>query len=186
MNENKKTMYVFSTLLIFSAIINTKNPVSDVILEKSNYLNIENYEQLATTVGMGFNISEYNFPLIEPIITSKYGMRIHPITLVTQMHNGVDLFSNISDDVFAIADGILYDSGYSESYGNYVILEHFDGKKSLYAHLSEIEIKNYYNKGEILGYMGNTGQTTSKHLHFEIWKEDVPINPLIELNLYEN
>lgn len=187
MRDNFKTLLFLGLILAFSVAVNTDNSISQLILEKTQYLNIDEYEQTAIAVGMDLDFlsSDYCLPLKEPTVTSPYGNRIHPITGEDDFHSGLDIYSDC-DEVYAIDDATLLEQGYDEYYGYYVILQHFDDTKSLYAHLSNYTSQYYYNKGDILGYMGDTGQATGKHLHIEIWQNDQSLDPALELKIYEN
>lgn len=125
----------------------------------------------------------------EGVVTSEFGMRIHPIFGVKKGHSGIDIAkAGSSVPVVAAADGTVIRSYYSSSYGNAVFISHnIDGKvfTTVYAHLQNRAVKEgeTIKKGEFLGFMGNTGNSTGQHLHFEIhvgpWKPGQPnaVNP---------
>ena len=192
MKENIKTAVVASFILVFSLVLNTDNDISKVLLEKATYLigDLKFYEDTAIKVSMNFtdtfSSKDYQSPLKDPIVTSKFGNRVHPITLKPSFHTGLDITSTLSHEVYAIRDGFVLESGYDDNLGNYIILEHSDGYKSLYAHLSSFSDCTIYKKGEVIGYMGDTGKTTGVHLHIEISKDNELLNPLMELSIYEN
>lgn len=111
-----------------------------------------------------------HMPLNNIIVNSPYGKR--NLTVNNNYywwHNGVDLKANINTPIFAAAGGKVMAAKYNNSYGYYIVIDH--GKfGTLYAHLSLYNVKENgtVKAGELLGYSGNTGDTTGAHLHFEI------------------
>lgn len=120
-------------------------------------------------------------PLKASRVTSKYGMRLHPISGEMQKHGGVDYGSYVGDPVYAVADGEVSAVGYTEETGNFVELRHRDESLSRYLHLSQINenIEKGYTLrvGNTLGEVGSTGKSTGPHLHFELYKAGVPVPP---------
>ncbi|MEO0254720.1 MAG: M23 family metallopeptidase [candidate division WOR-3 bacterium] len=96
------------------------------------------------------------------------------------LHPGIDIVSSSGTPVRAPFDGIVKEKGIDENYGLYLWIEHSGGIKTFYGHLMEIKVKKgeWVRKGEIIGRVGNTGKSTGPHLHFEIWSEGFPVNPL--------
>lgn len=133
-------------------------------------------------------------------ITSYFGMReVHPITgKKNVMHNGIDIaisfnrwpgseaFNGAPVYVLAAADGIAYPYETSGGYGNYVIIVH-DGFTTLYAHTHENLVKNgeEVKAGQPIAIVGSTGLSTNPHLHFEVWVNGKPTDPLKYLGEYE-
>ena len=104
-------------------------------------------------------------------ITSKYGMRTHPITGVYKLHTGVDIGAPMGASFVAANDGIVVKAGYNGAYGNMVIIDHGGGVQTLYAHGSEIMVKvgDTVKKGEtVVLKVGSTGYSTGAHAHFEV------------------
>ncbi len=95
-------------------------------------------------------------------------------------HKGVDFAANHGDDILASSDGKVVFSGFEESFGNLIIIEHENGFESYYAHMSErLSFEgDFVSKGQIIGKVGSTGKSTGPHLHFEIRKDNMPQNPL--------
>jgi len=141
------------------------------------------------------------FPILEEdyLITSPYGIRVSPILNVEMKHQGVDLFSVYNAQVVAVKDGVVIEhwpppgtphpnggvfSGHP-IYGGLVVIEHEDGFKSLYAHLSWTRVftNKVVRQGEIVGRIGDTGVSTGQHLHFEIMYENETVNPLLYIEL---
>ncbi len=123
------------------------------------------------------------FPTVGSI-TSGYGYRQDPITGVTSMHNGIDIANYTGTEVYAAGSGYVFYSGYTPGYGYVVMIDHGYGYNSVYAHLSELFVKekDTVSKGDIIALMGATGYATGSHLHFEIRYYDTPFDPLTMLN----
>ncbi len=102
--------------------------------------------------------------------TSPYGWRIHPVTGIRSMHNGIDLAGSQGTKIHAAKSAIVIFSGYNEISGNNLILRHYDGQETAYYHMHEIiaEEGQYVMQGDVIGLMGTTGRSTGNHLHFEI------------------
>ena len=104
-------------------------------------------------------------------ITSKYGMRTHPITGVYKLHTGVDVSAPMGANFVAANDGIVTKAGYNGAYGNMVIIDHGGGVSTLYAHGSEImvQVGDTVKRGEtVVLKVGSTGYSTGPHAHFEV------------------
>lgn len=125
-------------------------------------------------------IGGYRIPIAKPItVSSEFGMRVHPITGVLQLHNGIDLVNgNPNTPIFAANSGkVVQASGeYYDWYGNYVVIQHSDGLYTGYAHLSRIDVTagQTVTAGQQLGLMGTTGPSTGEHLHFQFMKKFWP------------
>ncbi|WP_297982772.1 M23 family metallopeptidase, partial [uncultured Chryseobacterium sp.] len=117
-------------------------------------------------------------PLNRITVTSPYGTRIHPIFGTAKMHNGIDLKANY-EDVHAVLDGIITESGWdSKGGGNYIKIKHFNRFETSYLHLSEIfyKVGKKVRAGFIIGKSGNTGNSTGPHLHFAVKEFGQSIN----------
>ena len=113
-------------------------------------------------------------------ISSHYGQREHPRSGEENFHSGIDLSSSPGNPVKATADGIVSFSGWSGGSGNLIVLEHGHGFSTFYAHNRSIPVKvaKKVKRGDIIGYVGSTGYSTGPHVHYEIWKDGKPINPV--------
>jgi murein DD-endopeptidase MepM/ murein hydrolase activator NlpD len=115
-------------------------------------------------------------------ITSSYGMRKHPLLGYTRMHSGVDFGLPQGSPIKAAGSGTVTQAGRSGGYGITVRLKHQKGYETLYAHMSRIAsgIKpgTHVNQGQVIGYVGATGQATGPHLHYEIRVKGKPVNPM--------
>lgn len=113
-------------------------------------------------------------------ITSKYSMRVHPITGQYKLHTGVDIGAPMGADFIAANDGIVTKAGMNAAYGNMVIIDHGGGVSTLYAHGSEIlvEVGQSVKRGESVLKVGSTGYSTGPHAHFEVRINGVTTDPL--------
>ena len=113
-------------------------------------------------------------------ITSKYGMRTHPITGVYKLHTGVDIRAPMGANFIAANDGIVTKASYNGAYGNMVIIDHGGGVSTLYAHGSEIlvEVGQTVKRGDPVLKVGSTGYSTGAHAHFEVRLNGVVTDPM--------
>lgn len=112
-------------------------------------------------------------------VTSPFGTRIHPITKKQSFHNGVDLGASSGTPIYASRSGTVTTAVYSGSWGNYVQIDHGDGFSSLYAHMTKFVVSNgqKVKQGQVIGYVGSTGQSTGPHLHFTIYNNGTAVDP---------
>ena len=117
---------------------------------------------------------------VRGVLTSGFGPRIHPISGEPDFHEGIDIEVPEGTDVYASCAGRVIVAGRHSGYGLYVILEHRNGYRTLYAHLSEIGVYRgqFVEGGQVIGRSGNTGNSTGPHLHLEILQYGRPLNPL--------
>lgn len=113
-------------------------------------------------------------------ISSKYGMRTHPITGVYKLHTGVDIGAPLGANFIAANDGIVTKAGYNGAYGNMVIIDHGGGVSTLYAHGSEIlvQVGQTVKRGDAILKVGSTGYSTGPHAHFEVRLNGVVTDPM--------
>lgn len=116
-------------------------------------------------------------------ITSGYGYRVHPITGKDDFHTGVDIAAPLGDNVYAAYDGKVIESGSSDTYGNYIKVQSGTDIVCMYAHCSSIlaQVGQNIRAGEVIAKIGSTGISTGPHLHFEILKNNVRIDPMSQL-----
>jgi murein DD-endopeptidase MepM/ murein hydrolase activator NlpD len=119
-------------------------------------------------------------PLGPHNITSRFGIRSHPIAQQPRFHAGIDLVPHSDDRVFPTKAGKVVMARFNGGYGNTVVVRHDRGIESLYAHLDRIDVKegDEVDVDTLLGLVGNTGASTGKHLHFEISVGGFPVDPL--------
>ena len=113
-------------------------------------------------------------------ISSKYGMRYHPILHYTKLHTGVDISAPMGANFIAANDGIVTKAEYNSAYGKMVIIDHGGGVSTLYAHGSEIlvQVGQTVKRGEAVLKVGSTGYSTGPHAHFEVRLKGIPTDPL--------
>lgn len=104
-------------------------------------------------------------------VTSPFGWRTHPITGRRNLHGGIDIAAPNGTPIMASKAGVVVISQYGSSYGNYVVLSHPDGTRTLYAHMSQRSVSagDTVSQGQTVGLVGSTGSSTGNHLHFETW-----------------
>lgn len=131
---------------------------------------------MMTMTPSGHAVSEYRG------LTSKFGYRKHPITNKRHFHGGLDYRSKTGEDVIATADGVVSYSSFSKDtgFGNLVTIQHANGFKTRYGHLSQRSVKTgqLVSKGQKIGEVGSTGRSSGPHLHYEVWFLHHKLNPL--------
>lgn len=130
-------------------------------------------EELATTATGNFILPYDGY------VSSGYGMRKVKKFGTREFHNALDLPGPYGSDIKASDAGRIKTVGYSSGYGRYVIIDHENGYETLYAHLSKatVKVNERVGQGDIIGKMGATGRVTGVHVHFEVRKDGVAINP---------
>jgi len=113
-------------------------------------------------------------------ITSRFGTRRDPFTGSRSFHNGIDIANALGTPVRASMAGTVTDTGFSSSYGNYIVISHGGGFQTLYGHLKGflVKIGQDVDQGQQIGLMGSTGYSTGSHTHFSIFKWNKAQNPL--------
>jgi murein DD-endopeptidase MepM/ murein hydrolase activator NlpD len=108
-----------------------------------------------------------------------YGWRRSPFSGARTFHQGVDMVGPRGSSVYAAMEGRVSTAGWNDTYGNYVIVSHHSGYRTLYAHLDSISVTlgNWVTAATKLGTLGNTGLSTGPHLHFAVYKNNSTINP---------
>jgi murein DD-endopeptidase MepM/ murein hydrolase activator NlpD len=122
-------------------------------------------------------------PSIWPVagwLSSAFGRRVDPFNGGAAFHEGIDIVADRGQPVFATAEGAVVKAGYSGDYGNLVVIKHSFGLETRYGHLTRAAVKpgQSVRRGDIVGYVGSTGRSTSPHLHYEVWLNSRLINPL--------
>ena len=127
-------------------------------------------------------------PAIQPIkkedltrMASGYGWRSDPFTKAQKNHNGMDFTAPTGTPIYATGNGkILRADNTASGFGEHIEIDHGYGYKTIYAHLSKYNVKRgqQVNRGDLIGFVGNTGRSVGPHLHYEVHKNDRPINPI--------
>jgi murein DD-endopeptidase MepM/ murein hydrolase activator NlpD len=128
-----------------------------------------------------------SIPAIQPIpnedltqTAGGYGMRIHPIHKIPKFHAGMDFTAKQGTPIYATGDGRVTFADYATNgYGRHVVIDHGFGYNTLYAHLSELKVRNgqKVKRGDVIGLVGNTGLSAGPHLHYEVHKNGQPVDP---------
>jgi len=118
-------------------------------------------------------------PLHDAIMTSDFGMRIHPVLGGRRNHKGIDLAQPTGTPVYATADGIVSRAEPFSSYGNYIQIEHGGQIQTRFGHLSAFAVTagEQVHKGQLIGYVGTTGRSTGPHLHYEVRVAGEAVDP---------
>ena len=129
-----------------------------------------------------------SIPAIQPIsnkqlmaLASGFGMRIHPIYKLRKMHSGIDFAASIGTPIYATADGKVVNAEVKFSgYGKQVEIDHGFGYRTRYAHMHDFVVRRGQNikRGDLIGYVGNTGSSTAPHLHYEVMINGNQVDPV--------
>jgi murein DD-endopeptidase MepM/ murein hydrolase activator NlpD len=127
-------------------------------------------------------------PAIQPVsnknlnrIASGFGYRIDPVYKVTKFHAGLDFAAPLGTPIYATADGVVQTAGFNTGgYGNEVVINHGYGYQTLYGHMFKVKVHpgQVIKRGEVIGYVGNTGKSTGPHCHYEVHKNGKPVDPI--------
>lgn len=111
--------------------------------------------------------------------TSGFGMRLHPILGFSRLHQGTDFGAAMGSPIMAAAAGTVTFAGWHGGHGNYLQILHHPGLMTAYAHMSRFAVKpgTVVAQGQVIGYVGSTGLSTGPHLHYEVWVNNVPVDP---------
>ena len=134
-----------------------------------------------------------SIPAIQPIsnndlrrTASGWGYRIHPIYKIRKFHYGMDFTAPTGVEIYATGDGTIEVVETSKrGYGNKIIINHGFGYRTLYAHMNKFSVRKgqVVKRGDVIGYVGNTGLSTAPHLHYEVSRNGKKVNPV---NYYFN
>ncbi|HZH73601.1 MAG TPA: M23 family metallopeptidase [Mariniphaga sp.] len=159
------------------------------ILSKEAYIQSKSYDDV---LKLALNKEKMlaSIPAIMPVANkdlkrtaSGWGYRIHPIYKVRKMHYGMDFTAPVGTPIYATGDGKVVETGGSSrtrvGYGLMVKIDHGFGYETLYAHLNSFKVKvgQQVKRGDIIGYVGNSGGSTAPHLHYEVHRNGSAVNP---------
>jgi murein DD-endopeptidase MepM/ murein hydrolase activator NlpD len=127
-------------------------------------------------------------PSIQPVsnkdltrIASGFGHRIDPIYKTGRFHAGLDFTAPIGTPIYATADGVIKESGFSTGgFGNHVVINHGYGYETLYGHMYRVKARagQLVKRGEVIGYVGSSGKSTGPHCHYEVHRSGIPVDPV--------
>jgi murein DD-endopeptidase MepM/ murein hydrolase activator NlpD len=155
-------------------------------LKKQMYIQTKSYDDI---LQMAKNKADMlaSIPSIQPIpnkdlkrLASGYGQRMHPILKVRRMHAGCDFSAPQGTPIYATGNGKIISARFYKTSGNMVKIDHGYGYITKYFHLSKFAVKEgkKVKRGDIIGYVGNTGLSKAPHCHYEVWKNQRHINPI--------
>ena len=129
--------------------------------------------------GVGEQRQGFTSPVANARKTSGFGMRMHPLLGYSRMHQGTDYGAVYGTPIRAVTDGVVSFAGWHGGHGNMVKLTHAGGLGTGYGHMSRIAVSpgSRVAQGQVIGYVGSTGLSTGPHLHFEVYRGGVPVNP---------
>ncbi|MFO7659058.1 MAG: M23 family metallopeptidase [Bacteroidales bacterium] len=155
--------------------------MSKVVVQSKSYDELINYAK-------NYSAEIASIPAIQPIANkdltrtaSGWGPRIHPIYKILKFHYGIDFTAPTGAEIYATGDGIVDVVESSlRGHGNKVILDHGFGYKTLYAHMERFNVQQgqKVKRGDVIGYVGNTGLSTAPHLHYEVFHNNHNVNPI--------
>ena len=162
------------------------------ILKKQLYVQSKSFDQIIELT-KDKNKMLSSIPAIQPLsnkdlsrMASGFGYRIDPIYKTRKFHAGMDFSAKTGTPIYATGDGKVFKVSKSKrGYGNHVVIDHGYGYKTLYAHMSKTAVKRNQkvSRGDVIGFVGNTGKSVAPHLHYEVHKDGKKINPV---NFYYN
>lgn len=158
-------------------------------LKRQMYIQTKSYDEILNLANDKADMLA-SIPAIQPIhnkklkrLASGYGMRIHPIYKVKMMHTGVDFSAARGTPIYATGKGKVIKArkrSLGGGYGKYVEISHGYGYKSKYGHMREIIVDagDMVQRGDLIGYVGNSGLSTAPHVHYEVIKDNKTVNPV--------
>ena len=162
------------------------------VLKKQLYVQSKSFDQIIELT-KDKNKMLSSIPAIQPLsnkdlsrMASGIGYRIDPIYKTRKFHAGMDFSAKTGTPIYATGDGKVFKVSKSKrGYGNHVVIDHGYGYKTLYAHMSKTAVKRNQkvSRGDVIGFVGNTGKSVAPHLHYEVHKDGKKINPV---NFYYN
>ncbi len=134
---------------------------------------------LATLGDMHRDDNAMQWPVAAPI-TSRFGLRVHPILRFARMHRGLDFGASWGTPIRAAADGQVTRAGWAGGYGRQVRIAHGGGLATSYSHMSSMTVEPGASvvRGQLIGYVGTSGLSTGPHLHYEVYRGGVAVDPM--------
>ena len=165
-------------------VLNTTKKATE--LSRQVYIQSKSFDEIVRLAKTNEQRLE-NIPAIQPVfnknlkrMASGYGWRIDPIYHVRKFHHGMDFTASTRTKIFATGNGTVAFSGWKQGYGNCVIINHGFNYRTLYAHMNKFVTRNgaSVKRGEVIGFVGNTGKSTGPHLHYEVHYKGQAVNPI--------
>lgn len=186
--QNKDLSTLFNTQIMSSSTLKETNDIHELNSYLSN--NIQSIEQIGKML-QSQNTLFSDIPSIWPIkggighISMAFGQNVHPIYRTWYIHKGIDFSTyRIGDPIVATANGQVVTVGYTQDFGNYVIIQHKHGIYTRYAHMNTITVKKgqQVSQHQVIGTIGNSGLTTGPHLHYEVHVGSDVVDPAKYIN----
>lgn len=157
-------------------------------IRKKIYIQSKSFDELIVLAGEKGEMLR-SIPAIQPVsnkdlkrTASGYGLRIHPIYKISKFHSGMDFTAPTGTDVFSTGDGVVKTvKSQRRELGNHIIIDHGFGYQTVYAHLDGFNVKvgQKVKRGDIIGFVGNTGLSTAPHLHYEVLLNGRYVDPAL-------
>jgi murein DD-endopeptidase MepM/ murein hydrolase activator NlpD len=156
------------------------------VLAKQTYIQSKSYEEVLR-LALDKEKMLASIPAIQPLLNidlkrtaSGWGFRIHPIYKIRKFHYGIDFTAPVGTEIYATGDGVVAEVNSSRvGYGKHIQIDHGFGYSTLYAHLHDFNVRQgqRVKRGDVIGFVGNTGTSTSPHLHYEVHRNSQAVNP---------
>lgn len=171
-------------------IINTSKKLDE--LSKAIYIQSKSYDEIEMLAKNKIEMLA-SIPAILPVslkdekthLSSSFGYRIHPIYKTKKLHTGMDFSGAIGTPIYATGNGKVIEVKNQKGYGKSILIDHGFNYQTLYTHLDKynVKIQQKVKRGDIIGYLGNSGMSTGPHVHYEVRKNGIPVDPI---NYYFN
>lgn len=171
--------YKFSEL-----VVNTRKTIDNI--SQKLYIQSKSFDEIVELAKQKEELLQ-SIPAIQPItnedltrVASGFGYRIHPIHKIRKMHTGMDFTAPTGTQIYATGDGVIESVTKSKrGYGNHIVIKHQFGYRTRYAHMSRFNATKgqKVKRGDVIGFVGNTGSSTGPHLHYEVEKDNRKVNP---------
>lgn len=152
------------------------------VLEREAKLQGQSYTDIMSKYENNQRLFEH-IPAINPIrggiVTDGFGMRFHPILQMRLMHEGIDIVADVGTNIYSTGDGVVSYVGPRGGYGTVVEIDHSFGYTTLYGHLAKSLVREgqKIKRGQVIALSGDTGLSTGPHLHYEVMKNGVHVDP---------
>ncbi len=164
-------------------VVTTTKKLNEI--KKELYIQSKSYDELVLLAKNKETMLQ-NLPAIQPVLNkdlkrmaSGYGWRIDPVYHTRRFHAGMDFTAPVGTDIYATGNGTVISVGWEQGYGNCVQINHGYGYLTLYGHMSAFKVKRgqAVKRGDVIGFVGNTGKSTGPHLHYEVHYKGQVMNP---------
>lgn len=187
LQQGDRVRFIYDDLFVDTSHIGTGRVYAASFLHRRDTLQAYYYEYddnngYYNEKGESLRKAFLKAPLNYKRISSHFSYhRVHPIFKTVRAHTGVDYAAPLGTPVVSIGDGVVIEKGYKGGGGNTVKIRHNSTYTTAYLHLSKygkIKVGQHVNQGDVIGYVGSTGNSTGPHLDFRVWKNGTPVDPL--------